>query len=117
MNPLPTYAAALISIAITLVAFLTQLPDGNVSPVALVQLALLAASAIGVYLLPLLPGRWRAGLKTGLDVLAAILTAAVPFVIAGHITAMQLAIVVLAALKALGTEIGVQLRTSHALAA
>ena len=104
------YAAALLSIAIVILTAFVALPAEQVTPAAIVQLALLGIGAIVTYLVPLATGRWTGILKTGAAIVAAILTAVLPFVLTGHITSTQIVIVVLAALNALAVEVGVQLR-------
>lgn len=102
------YAAAVLSILITLAGAVAAL--NQVTWPIIVQLAILTVTAFTTYLLPLIPQGWAGAAKTGTEVLGAVLTAIVPFVIAGHITGPQIALVLLAALKALGTEVGVQAR-------
>jgi hypothetical protein len=113
------YAAALLTIAITVITALVAIPEAQMSPVVVIQLVIFGLGSVLTYFLPLLSGRWAAGLKTGVNVLAAILTAAIPFVQNGSITSMQIIIVILAALNALAVQVGVNLRTDapkHALA-
>lgn len=106
------YAAAVISILITVAGAVAALND--VSWPIIVQLGILTITSFTTYALPLVPARWAGAAKTGLEVVGAILTAIVPFVIAGHITGPQIALVLLAALKALGAEVGVQARLDAA---
>lgn len=102
------YAAAALSILITVVGAVAAL--NAFSWPILIQLGILTVTSFTTYFLPLARGRWQAALKTGTEVIGAILAAIVPYAITGHITGPQVAIVLLAALKALGTEIGVQSR-------
>ena len=104
------YAAAIISVLITVIGAVAALND--VSWPIIVQLAILTLTSFTTYLLPLVPAKWAGAAKTGLEILGAILTAIVPFVLAGHITGPQVALVLLAALKALGAEVGVQARVN-----
>jgi len=111
------YSAALIAIAIDLVAALGQL-TGPITLVSGLQLLALAASSFGIYYLPLLDGRYAAAAKVGIAALLAGIAAAIPFLATGTITGPQIALVVLAILKALGTPLGVAARRdAHALAA
>lgn len=108
--PSNKYLAAFLSIGITIVAALTS--TTAFSWPIVVQLAILTVTSISTYLLPVVPGRWSGALKTGTEVVGAILAAAAPFVLVGHITGAQIAVVILAALKALGTELGVAARVA-----
>lgn len=108
------YAAALISVGIILVGYLAQLGDGVFGGPNVVQLGALVVAAIGTYVAPLLAGRWAAAAKVALPVLAAIFAAVYPFVVAGHLTGNQIAIVFLAALQALGAQVGADLRLDAA---
>ncbi len=103
------FSAALIAIAITLVGALAQL-TGNVTPSDAVQLVLLAVNALVVYLVPLAGTAAQSTYKTIAAVIVAILTAVAPFVVSGHISGAQIAVVVLAGLQVLGAHVGVQMR-------
>lgn len=104
------YAAALISVAITLVAALAQL-TGAVTIADAVQLALLALNSFLIYLVPLFGSDARSIAKTAVAVIVAVLTALAPLILPGHqITGPEWAVVVLAALQAFGAHLGVQLR-------
>lgn len=110
------YAAALLQLAIVLGTAFVAIPVEKLSdPATVSQLILLALSSVLVYFLPLLRGPWAAGLKTGVGVLIAIATAVTPFWINGQITGQQIVVVVLAALSALATELGVQMRSDMVL--
>jgi len=107
---LQKYAAALISIAVVLVGYVTQVGDGVFGGPNVVQLGALTAAAVGTFLVPLLDARWQAALKVALPALAALFSAIYPFIAAGHITGQQLAIVGLAVLQALGAQVGSDIR-------
>lgn len=109
------YAAAAISILITVVGAVAAL--NAVSWPIIAQLGILTLTSFTTYALPLVQGPWRGFLKTGCEVAGAILVAVIPFLIDGHITGPQIAIVLLAALKALGSEVGVQARINSGVAA
>lgn len=102
------YAAAILS-AITVVgtALATALGD-KVDWSVLLQLAIVAAGAVGTYVVPVLPSGWRGGGKVGVAILAALLTAAVPFV--GGWTAQAIVLIVLAGVQAAAVHLGVAIR-------
>lgn len=115
-SPVRRYAVALISIATVLVIAVTQLPSGTVSAAGLVQLAILVIAAVVKFLLPLVEGRWQGALKTAAAVFAAVLAAVLPLILqGGQLTYQQIAVVILAGLDALGTEVGVRLRTDDTI--
>lgn len=105
---LKKYAPALLPIVIIVVTFLTSVGQRAITPGDLWQLAALVAGAVVTYLVPLSSGVWPGVLKTGAAIVAAAATAAVPLVTQGHLTYQNWLIIVLAALSALATEIGVQ---------
>lgn len=110
------YGAALISIALVAFAFLKTALADSIDAAEVAQLIALVAGAVIVYLVPLVPIRWSGALKTGAAVLAAAMTAIVPFLLQGTITPEQWTIVALAVLNALGVEVGVQARASGIVA-
>src|SRR4051812_3779564 len=105
------YAAAIISILITVIGAVAAL--NQVSWPIIVQLAILTATSVTTYLVPLLPTGYRGAVKVGLEAVGALLTAIIPFVIAGTITGPQIAIVLLAVLKARGAHVGAQARLTN----
>jgi hypothetical protein len=111
------YAAALLSIAIVILTAFVALPADQVTPSAIAQLVLLGISAFVTFFVPLVGGKWQGLLKTGTAIIAAVLTAALPFILTGHISVTQIVIVVLAALNVLAVEIGVQIRADGPQAA
>lgn len=110
------YAPAIIQIAIVLVGALAQL-SGRITLVDALQLIPLFANAFLVYLVPLFGAAMRSGWKTGVAVLGALVAAGIPFAAVHHITAAQIAVVLLAGLQALGAHIGVQIRNEATTAA
>lgn len=106
------YLAAVLSIAITLVAAIAA--TNQLSPVALIQLGILAVTSITTYAVPLIPGRYAAAVKVGLEAVGALLVAVIPFVAQGGISGPQVAIVILAVLKAVGAHVGVEARLAAA---
>jgi hypothetical protein len=111
-GPVPTYAAALISLAIAVLTAATQIPSGtDLSLATVLQLAVVSLSAIATYLLPLLKNQtWQGGLKTGAAIAGAIATAIIPLVGQGSVTYQQAIVVILAGLNAVGVEAGVSAR-------
>ncbi|MEX1078870.1 MAG: hypothetical protein WED09_07165 [Homoserinimonas sp.] len=104
------YLAALLSIGIVVLTAFIAIPEADRTPATIGQLVILALGAIVTYLVPLLESRWAGLFKTGSAVVAAVIAAAIPFLTAGGITAVQVAVVALAALNALAVEVGVQVR-------
>ncbi|MFN4000858.1 hypothetical protein [Microcella sp.] len=106
------YAAALLpAIIILLGALQTALADNVIDQVEAGQLLALVAGVITSYLVPLSAGRWAGLLKTGAAVLAAVATLLIPLLVG--FTWQALIIVALAALQAIATEIGVNVRVEE----
>lgn len=107
------YLTALLSLAITILTALVLIPSDqfHLGDPVVGQLIIMALAAIGTYIVPLLSGRWAGGLKTGLVILAAILSFLWPLLIGGHLpSGMQWVMIILTGLQALATEVGVQVR-------
>ncbi|OOB90279.1 hypothetical protein [Rathayibacter sp. VKM Ac-2630] len=103
------YLAALLPGFILIFGALqTALADERIDDVEAGQLLALVAGAITTFGVPLLKGRWAGGLKTGAAILASVATLIIPLVLG--FTWQSLVIAILAALSALATEIGVQVR-------
>lgn len=114
------YLAAIVPILTAAAVFLQSAFKDEILDAAEVwQLVALVAGAVITFLVPLLPGKWAGGLKTGAAILAALATALVPFALQGTITPEQWMVVILAVLSALGVEVGVQARATeiHAIEA
>lgn len=107
---LQKYATALLSLAVLVLGALATALTGVVSAVDIIQLVTLFLGGIVTFIVPLLAGGWRGGVKTGVAIATTILSAIVPFVVAGHITPAQVVLVVVAAINAAATELGVQIR-------
>lgn len=107
---LQKYSAALIQFLIVLGgAFQIMLPQITADEAW--QLVAIAAGAVATFFLPLSQGPWKAALKTSASVLAAIAVTIIPFVVpGGDFNGASLVIVVLAALNAVASELGVNLR-------
>lgn len=109
---LQKYFAALLSIAIVVLSALLAIPSGRIDAGAAVQLVSVGVAAIVTYLTPLVNISWKGILKTGAAVIAAIISILYPIAyMHGIPTGTQIALMVLAALNALGVEMGVQIRT------
>lgn len=108
------YATALLSLAVVLVTAVVAMPDYTL--VSILQFVVLGAGAVVTYVVPLLEGGWRGGLKTGIAVLAAVITAAIPL-IGGVWNVQTIAVVVLAAVNALATQLGVNIRVDSTVPA
>lgn len=109
---LQKYATPLLSLVVVMVTAITAALSEPVTDTVIWQLVALFAGSVVTFFVPLLDNAWAGGLKTGAAILAAIATAVVPFLLnGGHLTGPEILTVVLAAFKALATEIGVQIRT------
>lgn len=79
------------------------------------QLVALIASSAVVIIVPLVHTKWAGALKTGLDLAFAIIVILIPFVglwVNGtRVTQAAVVLIVIAIVKALATEFGVQVRT------
>lgn len=102
------YAAAIFSVVLAALGALTALTDFTWASVD--QIIALVAASLLTYLVPLLKGPWAAGLKVGLEVLGTLLALILPFIVAGHITPQQAIVVLIGLLKALATQLGVDIR-------
>lgn len=69
----------------------------------------MAGCAIGTYIVPVLSGGWRSGVKVGIAVLAAVVAAAIPLV-QGTWSTASIVIIVMAGVQALVTHLGGTLR-------
>lgn len=107
---IPKYLASIIAIATVLFGALAQL-TGPIGPTEAVQLALLLVGAVGVYVGRLLDGSWAAGLKVGVAVATAVLTALAPLVVGNHTwSGSEVSMIILAGIQALGAQVGVDAR-------
>lgn len=75
------------------------------------QVVLLLVGTGVVYWLPLVDARWQGAAKTGAAIVFAVLSAAVAIVPDGHFTKANAILVLTAIVKAVATELGVQIRT------
>lgn len=104
------YAAALLPGFIILFGGLqTALADDRIDSIEGGQLLALTAGVLVTFVVPVVDGRWRGLFKTGSAIFAAVATLIIPLVLG--FTWQSLVIFALAALSALATEIGVQVRS------
>lgn len=103
------YLAALLPGIIILFGGLqTALADERIDATEGGQLLALTAGVLLTYVVPIVEGRWRGLLKTGAAIFAAVATLIIPLILG--FSWQALVIFALAALSALATEIGVQVR-------
>lgn len=108
-SPLRKYAAAILPALIILFgAVQVAIADGTVNETEGGQLLALIAGLVITFWVPLTKGRWAGALKTGAAILAAVATLIIPLVSGFSWTALL--VFGIAALQALATEIGVQVR-------
>jgi hypothetical protein len=107
---LPKYAVALLQFLTLLATALSVSLQDGFDNVEIAQFVAIAAGAGVTFFVPLVSGPWSGALKTGFSVVAAVATAAVPFIVNGSITSDQIMIVVLAALNAVMSEVGISIR-------
>lgn len=108
------YAAALLPLAILVLGVLDaaeRIGANLLGWQTVVQIVILLATTGAAYWLPLVPGRWVGALKTGAAVVGAIASALVATIPTGEFTSATLILFLTAAIKAVATEIGVQIRT------
>lgn len=112
------YAAALLPLAVLVLGVLDAAQKAGGSLLGwqtIVQLVILLATTGASFWLPLVPGRWAGALKTGAAVVGAIASALVATIPdGGQFTTATLILFLTAAVKAVATEIGVQIRTDAA---
>lgn len=79
------------------------------------QLAVMIISSAVVIIVPLVKATWAGALKTGLDIVGAIVVILIPFiglwVNGAPITRDAVVLIIIAIIKAAATEFGVQVRT------
>ncbi|WIA96402.1 hypothetical protein [Curtobacterium sp. MCBA15_004] len=111
------YTTALLPLGI---AILGVLDAARASGAALLgwqtilQLVILVATTGAAFWLPLVDGRWAGRWKTGAAIVGAIASALIATIPDGHFTTATLILFLTAALKAVATEVGVQIRVDAA---
>lgn len=109
---LQRYAPSVLTFLVLVVGGLqAAVASGPLTPVVIAQLAILAITSFTTWLVPLVGGRWRGALKTGLELVGVAITVALPFIATGTITSAEVLLVVVAVIKAGAAELGVQIRT------
>jgi hypothetical protein len=103
------YLSAILSTAIVILTAWVAIPKSafTLGDPQIAAFVALAGSTVVSYLVPLVPGKWPGALKTGVGILAAVFTAVWPLLAGASI---DWTLVVLAALNALGQEVGVNAR-------
>jgi len=104
------YGAALASFLVVLLTALSVLPTVP-EIVDILQLSVLVASAVGIFFVPLLKGKWAAGGKMAVEMVGVLLIALIPFFIDGVPSREQIIIIIIALIKAGATQLGVSIRT------
>lgn len=107
------YLVGFIQLALIALTALQTAVAAGWNATAAWQFAGLVVGAVVTVFVPLLKGGWAGGLKVGGAVLGALIAALVPFVTAGW-TPNAVIIVVLAAVNALATQLGVYVRVDSA---
>lgn len=109
------YLAALLPGIIILFGGLqTALADERIDATEGGQLLALTAGVLLTYVVPIVDGKWAGLFKTGSAILAAVATLIIPLILG--FSWQSLVIFALAALSALATEIGVQVRETKTFA-
>lgn len=106
------YASAIILFLSVAVTPLSALLVGPVTWTAVWQYVALLLAAVGSYLIPLLPKGWQGAGKTGIAIAGAVVAALIP-VWTGTWDRATILVLVMAVVQAVGTELGVQIRTDQ----
>ena len=121
VSPFQTYAAAIFSAVVLIAGGLNSLlvTFGGAAPLhtkiaAAIVFGILTLGAVIAYGVKLLPARrWQGIVKTGVAIIAALASIAVPYFVNGTFNvATDLPLVAVAVVNALATEFGVQIRTA-----
>jgi len=110
MSVFQKYATAIFSLAVLVIGGLQVAVATGITPTAIAQLVVLALGGVITYVVPLVPGKWSGVLKTGIAILAAVIVLVIPYITAGHITLDQILLVVVGAINAAATQLGVNIR-------
>jgi len=110
MSVFQKYATAIFSLAVLVIGALQVAVATGITPTAIAQLIVLALGGVITYVVPLVPGKWAGLLKTGIAILAAVIVLVIPYITAGHITLDQILLVVVGAINAAATQLGVNIR-------
>lgn len=119
-SPFTRYLAVLLPAAIIIIGGLQAILDNPGNWIVIAQFALLVIGTGVAYFVKLVPDAvWQGRLKTGAQLVTVVLTAVIPFLLPGGFDpSVNITLIVLAALNAVATEFGVQVRKdAYALAA
>ncbi|WP_065962816.1 hypothetical protein [Curtobacterium sp. UCD-KPL2560] len=111
------YTTALLPLGVLVVGVLLVASQAGTSLLGwqtITQLLILLATIGSDFWLKLVPGRWAGAAKTGAAIVGAIVSALVAYVPDGHFTQTTFLLFLTAALKAVATEVGVQIRVDAA---
>lgn len=112
------YSSTLLPLAIGVLGILQAAQAAGRSTLldwqTITQIALLLVGTGVIYWLPLVDTRWQGAAKTGAAIGFAVISAVVALVPDGHFTKANAVLVITAVVKAVATELGVQIRTDSA---
>lgn len=108
------YGAGIFGFLIIILTAVSAVKEFDL-PTILQLIALAASTIVSVGLVSLLKGKWPGAVKTGVDLLGALIALVLPFAISGFITWDQVILVIIGFIKAAATEFGVQIRTDSVL--
>lgn len=112
------YSSTLLPLAIGVLGILQAAQAAGRSTLldwqTITQIALLLVGTGVIYWLPLVDTRWQGAAKTGAAIGFAVISAVVALVPDGHFTKANAILVITAIVKAVATELGVQIRTDSA---
>lgn len=114
------YTTALLPLGVLILGVLTAANETGLALVSwqtIVQLIILVVTTGLSFWLPLVPGKWAGAAKTGAGIIGAIASALVATLPdGGHFTTATLLLFLTSALKAVATQVGVQIRVDAAKA-
>lgn len=109
---LKPFATALLQLGLLAVGAFVAIPaDSYASVTTWLPFIVLVLGGIGSLLVPLAPTGWRGIFKTGVVVVAGIISTLIPIWIDGSFPVSSIPVLILAALQAFAAETGVQIRT------
>ncbi|WP_065961292.1 hypothetical protein [Curtobacterium sp. UCD-KPL2560] len=111
------YTTALLPLGIAILGVLDAARATGIALLGwqtILQLVILVATTGAAFWLPLVPGRWAGRWKTGAAIVGAVASALIATIPDGHFTTATLILFLTAALKAVATEVGVQIRVDAA---
>lgn len=111
------YAVGLLSLAVTLVTALSVTAAGPWTLAVVLGVVVVGLQGVVAYIVPLLPGGWAGGLKTGLAVVLAVLAAILPLLTGTAWTFSNTLVVILAGINALAVQLGVAIRSDASVKA